>query len=81
MKHSEEYRGPDYDTKCWGSNSDDPRVRSTPLLILLPGQLWPGLVVPFRVLFIGQIYLFKKYLYKIGILETIQLFLIDYGFS
>ena len=28
---------------------------NTPLLPLLPGQLWPGFVAPDRVLFIGQL--------------------------
>ena len=34
------------------------RMLHTPLLPLLPGPLWPGVVAPDRVLFIGQIELF-----------------------
>ena len=30
-------------------------MRSTPLSLLLPGTLWPGMVAPERVLSMGQI--------------------------
>ena len=30
-------------------------IRSTPSLPLFPGSLWPGVVAPDRVLFMGQI--------------------------
>ena len=30
-------------------------MRSTPLLASFPGPLWPGIVAPDRVLFMGQI--------------------------
>ena len=30
-------------------------LRSIPSMPLLPGQLWPGVVTPDRVLFMGQI--------------------------
>ena len=33
-------------------------MRSTPLLLSLPGPLWPGVVAPDRVLSMGQIELF-----------------------
>ena len=33
-------------------------MRSTPFLLSLPGSLWPGVVVPDRVISIGQIELF-----------------------
>ena len=33
-------------------------MQSTPLLPLLSGQLWPGVVAPERVLSMGQIELF-----------------------
>ena len=40
-------------------------MRSTPLLPLLPGPLWPGVVAPDRVLSIGQIECFDiSILYK-----------------
>ena len=32
-------------------------IRSTPSLLSLPGPLWPGVVVPGRVLSMGQIVL------------------------
>ena len=46
------------------SNGESPvmlglwRIRSTPLLLSLPGSLWPRLVAPDKVLFMGQIELF-----------------------
>ena len=49
---------PQYNTKQ--SDGQDPvmlelwRVRSTPLLPSLPGQLWPVLIAPDRVLSMGQ---------------------------
>ena len=39
-------------------------------LPLLPGLLWPGVIVPDREQSMGQIDLFKNYLYLIGILDT-----------
>ena len=52
--------------KLWG-------VWHTPSLPLLPGLLWPGVVVPVRVLSMDwtAFFFFFKYLYWIGILETI----------
>ena len=38
---------------------------STPSLPLLPGSLWPWLVVLLNVLFMGQIALFQNHLYLI----------------
>ena len=49
----------------------------TSLLPLLPGPLCPGLVVCIRVLFIGQIDLFKKYLYSAGISFNSKSFALD----
>ena len=56
------HKCPRYDTKqtdgedsvmleLWG-------MRSTPLLLLLPGPLWPGVVAPDRALSMGQIEVF-----------------------
>ena len=41
-----------YDTKSYGGAT---AMWNTPLLPLLPGQLWPGVVAPDRVLSLGQI--------------------------
>ena len=41
-------------------------VWNIPLLLLLPVPLWSGVVVPGKVLFMGQINLFKNYFYSIG---------------
>ena len=40
-------------------------VGSTPSLPILPGQLWPRVVVPVRISTMGQINLFKNYLNSI----------------
>ena len=53
---SNEY--PEYDTKQ--SDGEAPALKilaiwSTPLLALFPGPLWPEMVVPDRVLLMGQI--------------------------
>ena len=39
-----------------------PVLESTSSLPLLPVQFWPEVLVPLRVLFVGQIDLFKKIL-------------------
>ena len=42
------------------------RMCSIISLTLLPGLPWPGVMIPFRVSTMGQIGLFKNYLYLIG---------------
>ena len=43
----------------------------TPPLPLLPGQLWSEMVVPVKLPSMGQINLFKDYLYSVGISDDI----------
>ena len=45
-------------------------MESIPSILLLPGPLLPGIVVPVRVPSVGQKYLFKKYSYMIGPCEN-----------
>ena len=42
-------------------------VWSTSSLLLLSGPLWLGVIIPVRIPSMGQIELFKNYLYSIGI--------------
>ena len=51
-----------------GSSPEDPMNVEYPFITITatPGLLWPGVAVPFRVLFIGQIDLFKIDSYSIG---------------
>ena len=46
-------------------------VWSTPSFPLLPGSLWPGVMVPDRIPSMSQIDLFKRFLNEIGIIDTI----------
>ena len=46
-------------------------IAVTSLLLLLPGPLWPKVVILVKVLSLGQIDLFENYWYYIRILETI----------
>ena len=55
----------------WGSSSGDLRRWSTPPLPLLPNLLWPRVAVSIRLQSMGQIDLFKNYLYLTGILKFI----------
>ena len=49
------------------------RMWNTPLLPLLPGPLWPGVVAPDKGPFYGSIELFKMELFFFYI-ETVYLF-------
>ena len=40
-------------------------------LTLLPDSLLPGVVVPVKVPYVGQIDMFENYMYLIGILDII----------
>ena len=46
-------------------------IWSTSLLLLLPGPLWPGVVVPVKVSSMDQTDDFKNYSYPIKILDNI----------
>ena len=48
-------------------------VWKIPSLTLLPGPLWPGMIVAVKVPSMDQIELFENYLYLIGILNVIYL--------
>ena len=49
-----------------GINPKVNRIAQPTSLLLLPGPLWTGVTVPVRVPSIGQIDLFKNYLYSLG---------------
>ena len=63
-----------YDTKklwLWGSNNDGTLGNTEyPFIVSLPGPLWPGVVAPGRVLFMGQIELLE-----IELFLTLKLYL------
>ena len=46
-------------------------VNSTPSLLLLPNQLWPGVLVHVKVQAMAEIKLFANYLYFTGIYMTV----------
>ena len=48
-------------------------VWSISSLPLLPGPLWPGVVVPISVRSVGEIDLFRNYLYSVVILDVIYM--------
>ena len=50
--------------------SSGERMSGTFSLLLLPNPLWSRLIVPVRIPSMGQIDLFEKYQYRIGMLET-----------
>ena len=70
VRPSQEKGCPEYDIKLhpvlklWG-------VWNTLSLPLLPGPLYPEVVIPVKVPFIGQVDLFVNYLYLIGIPDII----------
>ena len=53
-------------------------MQSTPLLSLLPGPLWPRVVVPERVLFMGQIELFDIQTVNLCLTELFEKELFDH---
>ena len=63
-----------YNTTCDGEAPvlEIWEVWSTFSLPLLPGPLWPGVVVTLKFLFIGEIELFENYIYSNGILDAIN---------
>ena len=73
--HHQKKKSPGYDTKL--SDGETPvmlelwGIQITPSSPLLPGPLWPGVVLFIRVLSMGQIELFENDLNSIGILDAI----------
>ena len=51
----------------------------TSSLPLFPGQLWPKVVVPVRILSMSHIDLFENYLYLIKILDTMHIYIYIYS--
>ena len=58
---------------CWWNLQfwSSVKCEVAPLLLLLPGRLWPGVIVSVRVPAMFQIDLFENYEDEIGILDLL----------